>query len=106
MFLACHSGAFGQPPASPVTVVRSALSVPDGQLTYARAKLAFDQIIDPTLGADSTLAEIDRLSRSASAIAGANASPTAKLTALRQVIYESGEWNGGRPFTTKPILLA
>jgi hypothetical protein len=44
------------------------------------------------------MAEIDRLASSASALAGADAPLAARLSALRQVIYESGAWNGGRPF--------
>jgi regulator of sirC expression with transglutaminase-like and TPR domain len=48
---------------------------------------------------EATLAEIDRLARNADALAGPGASPAAKLAALRRVIYESGDWNGGRPFS-------
>lgn len=80
-------------------VVSEALSAPDERLNYSRAKLAFDRIIDPSIDAESALAEVDRLARAANALAGTAASPTAKLTALRRVIYESGEWNGGRPFS-------
>ncbi len=47
---------------------------------------------------DATLVEIDRLARRANALAGTNGSRTARLAALRRVIYESGEWNGARPF--------
>ena len=75
------------------------LSLPDDQLDYGRAKLVFDQVIDPSLNVDTTLTEIDRLVRSASAMAGADTSPAAKLSALRRVVYESGAWNGRRPFS-------
>ena len=74
------------------------MSLPDDQLDYGRAKLAFDRIVDPSLNADAALAEIDRLAGSASALAGPNASPAARLSALRRTIYESGDWNGRRPF--------
>ena len=80
-------------------IVSEVLSAPDERLNYSRAKLAFDRIIDPSIDAESVLAEVDRLARAANALAGATASPTAKLTALRRVIYESGEWNGSRPFS-------
>jgi regulator of sirC expression with transglutaminase-like and TPR domain len=83
---------------SPASQIASILALPDGHLNYGRAKLAFDRIIDPSFDADATLDEIDRLAASAIALAGAGASPAAKLSALRRVIYESGEWNGGRPF--------
>jgi regulator of sirC expression with transglutaminase-like and TPR domain len=74
------------------------LSLPDDQLDYGRAKLTFDQVIDPSLDVEATLAEIDRLASQAAALAGAGSSPAARLSALRRVIYERGDWNGGRPF--------
>lgn len=95
--LTWQGGAFAQP-ASPAAIVRNVLSLPDDRLDYGRAKLAFDRIIDPSLDADATLAEIARLASRANSLAGADASPAAKLSALRRVIYESGDWNGGRPF--------
>src|SRR3954468_16265075 len=93
-----HGSANAQPASNPAAIVQGVLSVPDDQLDYARAKLAFDRIVDPSLNAEATLAEIDRLASRASALAGANASSAQRLSALRRVIYESGEWNGGRPF--------
>lgn len=97
--LAFQSGATAQPASSPAAIVREILSRPDEQLDYGRAKLAFDRIIDPSIDADATLARIDRLAREAETLAGANASPAAKLSALRRVIYESGPWNEGHPFS-------
>lgn len=97
--LTWHAGAFAQPAPSPAAMVGDLLSLPDDRLEYGRAKLAFDRIIDPSLNVDATLAEIDQLASRASALAGVDASPAAKLSALRRVIYESGDWNGGRPFS-------
>src|SRR4051812_20305535 len=88
-----------QPAPSPAAIVQSVLAVPDDRLDYARAKLAFDRIVDPSLNVETTLAEIDRLARVANALAGSGASPAQRLSALRRVIYESGPWNGGRPFS-------
>ena len=93
------AGAIAQPASEPAAVVRNVLSLPDNRLDYGRAKLAFDQIIDPSLNVEANLAEIDRLASRADALAGANASPAAKLSALRRVIYQSGDWNGNRPFS-------
>jgi regulator of sirC expression with transglutaminase-like and TPR domain len=87
--------ASAQTPASQIEAI---LSLPDDQLDYGRAKLAFDRIIDPSINADAVSAEIARLARSASALAGAHAPPSARLAALRRTIYESGAWNGRRPF--------
>ena len=92
-----HAAASAQP-TSPAAIVRDVLSVSDDRLDYGRAKLAFDQIVDPSSNADATLVEIDRLAGRANSVAGAGASPTVRLSALRRVIYESGAWNDGRPF--------
>lgn len=96
--LALQAGANAQPSSDPAAVVRNVLSVPDDQLDYGRAKLAFDRIIDPSLNVEATLAEIERLASGASALAGDLPTPAVRLSALRRVIYESGDWNGGRPF--------
>ncbi len=90
-----HSSVSAQTPASQV---QSILSLPEDQLDYGRAKLAFDRIIDPSIDAEAVSVEIDRLARSATALAGDNLAPAARLSALRRVIYERGAWNGGRPF--------
>lgn len=97
--LTFQSGATAQPASSPAAIVAGILSRPDDQLDYGRAKLAFDRIVDPSIDADATLARIDRLAREAETLAGAGASPAAKLSALRRVIYERGPWNGNRPFS-------
>lgn len=94
-FASCSTAAAASTPAA---IVGSVLSLPDDQLDYGRAKLAFDRIIDPSLNGDAISAELDRLAQSANALAGAGASQAAKLSALRRVIYESGAWNEGRPF--------
>ena len=61
--------------------------------------MAFDRIIDPSLAADAALREVGRLATRAAALAGHNATDAAKLAAARRVIYESGAWNGNRPFS-------
>jgi len=94
----CEGTSVAHTDFGPASVVRNVLSSPDEALDYGRAKLAFDQIIDPSLNVDATLAQVEQLAARASALAGANASPAAKLSALRRVIYQSGAWNDYRPF--------
>lgn len=79
--------ASAQTPASQIEAI---LSLPDDQLDYGRTKLAFDRIIDPTIDAAAVSAEIDRLARNATELAGDNPSASAKLSALRRTIYEPG----------------
>jgi regulator of sirC expression with transglutaminase-like and TPR domain len=97
-FFAIASCSTAAAASTPAAIVHGVLSLPDDQLDYGRAKLAFDGIVDPSLNVDAVWAELDRLAQSATALAGAGASQAAKLSALRRVIYESGTWNGGRPF--------
>jgi regulator of sirC expression with transglutaminase-like and TPR domain len=94
------SVTFRRAPASlaAAAAVAAVLSLPDEELDYARAKLALDRIVDPSLDAEWASAELDRLTEAARALAGASQDETASLAALRRIIYESGPWNGYRPF--------
>lgn len=81
----------------PVDVVRSVLTAPESKLSYERAKLTFDRIIDPEFNYAAVIGEINQLANAADDIA-ANATDIDKLKAARQVIYEAGAWNSNRPF--------
>ncbi len=85
-------------PLDPVSAVAAVLAAPDDQLDYARAKLAFDRIIDPSIDVDALLTMFDRMVETILGLAGDNPSPIAKLSALRKFLYESGPWNEHRPF--------
>ena len=85
-------------PAGPVAAVRAVLAVDDVKLDYARAKLAFDRIVDPSLAPAETLRELDRLTAVARGLAGAAASPDARMAALRHGLHVAGAWNDYRPF--------
>jgi regulator of sirC expression with transglutaminase-like and TPR domain len=89
-------GASAEPAAA--AAVRAVLALPDQELDYARAKVALDRIVDPAIDADATLAELDRLADNAWRLAGHSPTESAKLAAVRTVIYESGPWNDHRPF--------
>lgn len=82
----------------PLAVVRAVLAVPDNQLDYARAKLAFDRIIDPAFDQSIVMGQLDRLAERAEDMAKGDPSPSAKLAALRKLIYQCGSWNDYRPF--------
>jgi len=82
-----------------VEVVRRTLSLPDEELDYAEAKLAFDRAVDPSIDADAVLAELDSMAAAARDLAGPSPDGNAKLNALRKLIYQSGPWNGHRPFS-------
>jgi len=81
-----------------VETVRAVLALPDEALDYARAKLSFDRLIDPGIDEDAVLAELDSMTAQARALAGPSPDDSAKLNALRKLLYEAGPWNGHRPF--------
>lgn len=98
MTAAALAGMRQQSGDSPVSLVRAVLARPDHELGYAEAKLALDQIIDDATDAEATLAELDRLTASARALAGRDADELGRLRAVRTLIYSGGSWNGDRPF--------
>lgn len=97
-FTTCFAGSskLDSPSQNPVENVLAIL----GQAvenSYLRSKLALDALIAPH--SPSILSEIDRLVDAVKQMAGPNPSDRYKLAAIRRTIYESGEWNSGRPFS-------
>lgn len=86
-------------PSDEVETVRQVLSLPEEELDYAEAKIAFDCAIDPSIDPDAVRAQLDLLEKTARQLAGPQAGSGAKLNGLRKLIYESGPWNGHRPFS-------
>ncbi|MEQ1865976.1 MAG: transglutaminase family protein [Micropepsaceae bacterium] len=84
-------------PASLATI-EAILSAPAAETDYARAKLTFDQMVDPTINIDARLRQIDQMVAKVRALAGPNPDDKVLLTTLRRFIYDSGEWNDNRPF--------
>lgn len=78
--------------------LQAILSRPAESLDYARAKLAIDRLVDPTVDSDRASIDLDRLAAEALRLAGPSAGANARLAALRRLIYEPGAWNAERPF--------
>lgn len=97
VFVLSAQPAFAETPQSPDGIVSSILSAPNDDLSYERAKLALDRIIQPDIDQAAVIAQIDQLAAAAQRIA-AGGNDIDKLKAVRQVIYEPGAWNGNRPF--------
>lgn len=81
-----------------VAAVRRILDAPDDQLDYAKAKIAFDRLIDPSVNEAEVLGELDRMTVAARELSGGTSDEAARLNALRKLIYEKGPWNSWRPF--------
>jgi regulator of sirC expression with transglutaminase-like and TPR domain len=78
--------------------IRAVLATPDGQLDFARAKLTFDKMIDPTIDIDAWMQKIAQMEQAVRTMAGPSASRWEKLGAIQKYIYESGQWNDHRPY--------
>ena len=74
------------------------MSQPEADIDLARAKLTFDQMIDPSIDVDAELVQIDAMAGTVREMAGSNATDLQTAQALQKFIYESGEWNGFRPY--------
>ncbi|WP_394891386.1 transglutaminase family protein [Mesorhizobium sp. AaZ16] len=101
--LATIEPAKADQPQTPAVFVRSIIDASQSEMDFARAKLAIDKFVDPTINEAAALAELDRMAATVERMLGmlpAEAASTSmeKMKALRAFIYEGGHWNGGRPF--------
>ncbi len=78
--------------------VRAILAVPERDIDHGSAKLALDALVDPSLDSGAAMADLDRMADRARDLAGPGAAEGARLGAVRRLIYDSGPWNGHRPF--------
>lgn len=85
-------------PSSIVETVRLVLAVPDHQLDYARAKLTFDRLVEPSVDIEAALRQIDEMAEAAGRMSAGAVTVEAKLSALRRFLHEPGPWNDHRPF--------
>lgn len=86
------------PPVDRVAAVGAILSLSEAQLDYAQAKLALDRLVDPAIDVGAVTAEQDALASRSLQLAASATDDGAKLAALRRLLYQSGPWNGWRPF--------
>ena len=82
----------------PVATVDAILSVGEAELDYGRAKLAFDQLMDPSHSVADVMGQIDQMKDAVGCLAGPSATPDARIAALRRFLYVAGPWNDHRSF--------
>jgi len=78
--------------------VRAVLATAEDRIDFAKAKLTFDKLVDPSVDADAALRQLDSMTAAANEMAGPSATDIMKLRAVRRAIYVGGPWNGNRPF--------
>jgi regulator of sirC expression with transglutaminase-like and TPR domain len=84
--------------ADQLRIVGSLLATPEGQIDFAKSKLAIDKLVDPAIDVTAFLTQVDQMTARVESMAGPDASAIKKLAAVRKFIYVAGEWNGYRPF--------
>lgn len=94
---------FGADTSTVASAVQAIIDAPPDQLDYAKAKLAIDRLIDPSINADRTLSEISAMvstvRRMLATIPPVEAKKSIeRLRALQAFVYRPGPWNDNQPF--------
>ncbi|HTU64637.1 MAG TPA: hypothetical protein VMF52_01700, partial [Steroidobacteraceae bacterium] len=84
--------------AADLATLRRVLATPIDEVDLAKTKLAIDALVDPSIDADGSLAELARMTDDIRRIAGPRAGDRERLTTLRDYLYTAGQWNDARPF--------
>ena len=84
--------------AESIRAVRVIVATPVSEIDFAKAKLTFDKILDPSTDIPARLKEIDAMAQTIKTMAGPSAPSRLGLIMLRKYIYEGGGWNGNKPF--------
>lgn len=98
MVAAVHAQRLPPPSNANYIAIQRILESPEQGIDLARAKLAIDRMIDPSIEVESTLTQLDKMAQEIKAMLPANASSRLTLDALRYHIYQPTAWNQGRPF--------
>ncbi|KAF1715781.1 hypothetical protein CSC71_00625 [Pseudoxanthomonas sangjuensis] len=81
-----------------IATLRRLLDQPEGQIDLARAKVAIDHMVDPTVDMDGTLRQVDQWVAKIRSRFPPGATNKAKADVLVSTLYEPGPWNDRRPF--------
>lgn len=83
---------------SSLLVARLLLETPERDIDLAKAKTTVDHLVDPSVDVAATLKQLDSMVELIRARLPQKATSQERLAALRTFLYESGPWNGQRPF--------
>jgi regulator of sirC expression with transglutaminase-like and TPR domain len=78
--------------------IRDIFKQTENEIDLAKAKLAIDKLIDPSIDVDAGLKKIDAMVAEIKKMPGFGTSSTASMLALKRYIYEPGEWNNFQPY--------
>ncbi len=80
-------------------IIEQLASSPDGRIDYAQVQTAIERAANPRFDAKAFNATLNHWAAVVRARVPKDAPPTAVMTALGEVIYESGPWNDHHPFS-------
>lgn len=78
--------------------VRAILEQPEAKIDLARAKLAIDKMIDPSIDIEANLMAIDRMVKEITEQPDFGPLSASELLALQRYVYLPGDWNTRRAF--------
>lgn len=82
-----------------VRILRVLMGQPEDQVDFAKAKVAIDRMIDPTIDERATLKLLDAWADKVRARTPLGTSHVTQLMILGSTIYEPGPWNDYKPFS-------
>lgn len=85
--------------SDPLAALKAQFALPDEQVSFGEAKLAVDQLIDPSTDTATIRRDLDRWERAVRSNVPAGANGRQTLDALLKTLYEPGLWNDGKPFS-------
>jgi regulator of sirC expression with transglutaminase-like and TPR domain len=83
---------------SNLVIIQQLLQTPEINIDLAKAKLAIDRMINPSIDIAATLAQLDTMVQGIRAMLPVGASGRLTMDALRFHMYQPSPWNGNRPF--------
>lgn len=84
--------------AASINLLTKLLAAPEEDIDFAEAKLAIDQLIDPTIDVAATRQRLDSMVVAIMKMTTVSASSMEKKEALRKYLYESVPWNNHQAF--------
>jgi len=78
--------------------VRELFLLPDEKIDLAGARLTIEKFFDPSLDAEASLEEIDRIVAEIRKVPRYSDSTEGRLNGMVQYLHVAGKWNGNRPY--------
>lgn len=103
IYFSLLSHVFSKEPFPIANQVRAIIEAPPEQMDYATAKVVIDELVDPSIDGQSTIAEVERMAGAVKKMIATipeseQGKSIERLRALKAFVYQAGHWNDNRPF--------